>query len=209
MYRTARQVQRVVAATLGAAQQLPSLVGRVVAIVGEVEGLVERFYVVSVDAAEVVARLDYTRAEAEQAIAGAEELRRRAEHLIDAIEPLIAVAGEIEVDLLRAAAAQLQPLVGALTEADLNLARDVAELVGRSRPLIDQVETLIMPFVRELRLAIPDVREILPVVQRLEPVMVDVETRIAGLPGSGRMRKRGEREIEEATGEAADGTDDA
>jgi hypothetical protein len=29
--------------------------------------------------------------------------------------------------------------------------------------------------------------------------MVDVETRIAGLPGASLLRKRGEREIDEAT----------
>ena len=92
---------------------------------------------------------------------------------------------------------KLQPLLRAATELDPDLPADAAELVRRTLPLLRELDAL-MPLLREVQAAIPDVREILAVVTRLEPVMTDVETRIAGLPGSNRLLKRGEREIEAA-----------
>lgn len=201
---TAMRVRRAAAGVLTAVEEVPGLLRRVNALVTEAETVAARLDAVAVTAMEVVEGLDIVRADATQVLAAAESLRRRAQTLIDAVEPLVVVAGEIEVDMLRTAAARLQPLLGALSAVDVAFPADVAELVGRTRPLIEQVETLVMPLIREARAAIPDVRDILPVVQRLEPVMIDVETRIAGLPGSGRMRKRGAKEIEESVNQASE-----
>ncbi|HEU5265607.1 MAG TPA: hypothetical protein VFU35_02860, partial [Jatrophihabitans sp.] len=87
-------------------------------------------------------------------------------------------------------------------DLDAEVASQAAQLLARTGPLLDQIDTVVLPVLNEMRGAVPDVRDILPVVQRLEPVMVDVETRIAGLPGSARLRKRGEREIADAEGSA-------
>ncbi len=167
-------------------------------LITEAESVAARWNVAAVKAVRAAEGVDGVRAEAEVLLRTAEAMRVRAEELIDAVEPLVTVAGEIEIDMLKNAAARLQPLLGALGSVDVALPADVADIIGRTRPLIEQVESIVLPLIHEARAAIPDVREILPVVQRLEPVMVDVETRIAGLPGSGRMRKRGEKEIEDA-----------
>lgn len=200
------RVRRAAGGALTAVEEIPGLLRRVNALVTGAEAVAARLDAVAATAMEVVEGLDVVRADATQVLTAAEALRRRAQTLIDAVEPLVVVAGEIEVDLLRTAAARLQPLLGALSAVDVAFPADVADLVGRTRPLIEQVETLVMPLIREARAAIPDVRDILPVVQRLEPVMIDVETRIAGLPGSGRMRKRGAKEIEDATQASDDDT---
>ena len=93
------------------------------------------------------------------------------------MRPLVDTAGKIDPDL------------------PADLLRNAAPLVREALPLVQQLATL-MPLLRELQGAIPDVKEILAVVQRLEPVMTDVETRIAGLPGAGFLLRRGEKEIE-------------
>ena len=94
-------------------------------------------------------------------------------------------------------------IVDAWTNPDAAFASQAAQLLARTGPLLDQVDAVVMPLLKEMRGAVPDVRDILPVVQRLEPVMVDVETRIAGLPGAARLRKRGEREIADAAPDCA------
>ncbi len=202
---TVGRVRRAAGGVLTAIEQAPELVRRVSVLIAEAESVAARWNVAAATAARAVEGIDGVRAEAELLIRTAEAMRMRAEDLIDAVEPLVTVAGEIEIDMLRTAAARLQPLLGALGSVDVALPADVADIVGRTRPLIEQVEHFILPLIHEARAAIPDVREILPVVQRLEPVMIDVETRIAGLPGSGRMRKRGAKEIEDANQADDDG----
>lgn len=205
---TVGRVRRAAGGVLAAAEQAPELVRRAGVLIAEAESVAARWNVAAVKAVRAVEGINGVRAEAQGLLDTAEGLRLRVQSLIDAVEPLVTVAGEIEIDMLKTAAARLQPLLGALSSVDIALPTDVADIIGRTRPLIEQVENIILPLIHEARAAIPDVREILPVIQRLEPVMVDVETRIAGLPGSGRMRKRGAKEIEDAT-QADDDSDSA
>ena len=69
---------------------------------------------------------------------------------------------------------------------------------SQSLPLIEELDATLKPLLQDLQGAVPDIGEILAVITRLEPVVTDVETRIAGLPGAGRLRRRGQREIEAA-----------
>ena len=117
------------------------------------------------------------------------------------------VVSQIDTGLVKASVAaldRLQPLLDAASLLSPQLPADAADLIQRSRPLLDDAASMLMPMLPEIRASIPDVRRILEVVEGLGPVMTDVETRIAGLPGAGLMRKRGEREIERAAEEEQD-----
>jgi ABC-type transporter Mla subunit MlaD len=171
--RTAVRLAQFSRETLRAAEQMPTLVGRAAALLSAAESLVARIGAVTEHAEAVVRYAEKTSADAGAVVEQVSDLERR-------------VAG-----LLAAA----QPLISALTRVGPSASADAATLLHRSIPLMDQIESMIMPLLGEMRAAVPDVREILPIVQRLEPVLVDVETRIAGLPGAAHLRKRGAKEV--------------
>ena len=143
---------------------------------------------VKVDAGRVVRKID--------------ALQSRATVLLDSIEPLVQVAAGTDVELVRSLVGtleRLQPLLAALTTVDAQVPAQGAELISRSLPLVQELGPALGPLVEQARAILPDLHEILSVITRLEPVVTDVETRIAGLPGAGRLLKRGERAIEDAT----------
>jgi hypothetical protein len=187
---------------LAAVEQIPALLLRVDSVITAIELLIVRAGTVTDEAHQVVARVERTRAEAALVVQAAADLEKVADGLLAELQPLLAAVVEVDPGLVRAVTRlmdQAQPLLAVAGALDPNTAAEAADLLTLSRPLVEQISPLVLPLLREMRAAVPDVRDILPVVQRLEPVMVDVETRIAGLPGAARLRKRGEREIEEAT----------
>lgn len=190
---------------LRAAGKIPALVAEAQAIIAAVELLVHRIDVVSRHAAITVDNADATSIDAAACVQSVQQ--KRVSVLIDRCEPLLGAVTAIDPALVRATdslVARLHPLLAAATTVDADAATQAAALLSRSGPLLDQIDTIVMPLLGELHDAVPDVRDILPVVQRLEPVMVDVETRIAGLPGSARLRRRGEQVIDETTSKDAD-----
>lgn len=178
------RVAKVAQGVLEAAERLPVLVARVEILVSAVEVLVGQAEQAVVAVDKVTARSDDVRAAAGEVAVRAASLTAvvdaEVEHVLTMMRPLLDAAGAVPPEL---------PVEG-------------AELVHSALPLLDDVRTqllpLLLPLLAQVRDAVPDVREILATVQRLEPVMTDVETRIAGLPGAGLLRRRGEREIEEA-----------
>ena len=198
------QTGRAVAAAI---EGIPALLDRVNLLVTSAEIVVVHVDAVTSAAQDVAVRVDETQLLARAIATRVDTLQRRIGRLVDAIDPLLASAQQIDPTLVTALsgiAEQLQPLLSALTRLDSSVPQTASSLLTKSAPLVDQIETVILPLLRDMLAAVPDVRGILPVVQRLEPVMVDVETRIAGLPGASLLRKRGEREIDEATAEPAE-----
>jgi hypothetical protein len=165
-------------AALLALEGLPLLIGRIALLVTAVEDLVRR-------ADRLVAATEQVRAEAAEVVGRVELTRAQAAGVVER-------AGALEADVARLVQTA-RPLLAALAEVDPELVRTAARISPR---LLSDLDALVQPLLVELRAAVPDVRAILPVVERLVPVLVDVETRIAGLPGASRLRKRGEREIE-------------
>jgi hypothetical protein len=185
-----RRVVRAGRGLLITAEQVPKLMARVMAIIEAIEVLVLQVQAVTSAADQVLARVESTRAGAALAVDNVMTLQAEVATFVDALQPLLSAFTEIDPQLVRAVTGltdRLQPLLTALTKVDADTPVEVAQLLHRT-----------MPLMAEMRAAVPDVREILPVVQRLEPVMVDVETRIAGLPGASHLLRRGERKIEEA-----------
>jgi hypothetical protein len=189
-----------------AAETIPVLVAKAQVVLDNIEILVSRVADVSAGAAMSVESVDAICVEANAAMRCVQQLEARVEILVGRCEPVLAAASEVDPDLVRATRdlmAQLQPVLTAMTSLSADTPAQAAALLSRSGPLLDQIDTIMMPLLGELHDAVPDVRDILPVVQRLEPVMVDVETRIAGLPGADRLLRRGERVIEDATSDGA------
>ncbi len=202
--RTVAGTLRVARASTGllqAAEQVPALVARTEAILTAVEALLVQVNEVTVAAGEVAVRVDEVRATAGQVAGAVDTVQQRASRLVAAIEPLVAVVSEIDVALIRSSVRlveDLQPLLRAATLLPPDLPQEAAQLVSQSLPLIQELNATLKPLLHDLQDAVPNIGQILAVITRLEPVVTDVETRIAGLPGAGRLRRRGQREIEAA-----------
>ena len=195
-----RRLARAGQGTLRAVEQVPAMLGRIDALLAAVELVVGRADAVTGEALQVVARVEQTRADA-ALVARAADLEKVAGSVLADLQPLLATVAEIDPRLVQTVtrlADQLQPLMSVASALDPTIAAEASDLPTRLRPLVQQIGTLVLPLLNEMRATVPDVREILPVVERLEPVLLDVETRVAGLPGAARLRKRAEREIEEA-----------
>lgn len=182
------RVSQAAQGVLGAAERVPLLVTRVEVLLSAIEALVLRADQAAVGVEKVTARADDVRA-------AAGEVAVRAASLTAVVD------AEVEHAL-----AITRPLLDAAAALDPEFPVEGAALVHSALPVVDDVRTellpLLLPLLAELRAAVPDLREILSVVQRLEPAMTGVETRLAGLPGAGLLRKRGEREMEDAERDA-------
>lgn len=186
---------------LRAAEQIPNLVADTQAILDAFRLLLHRIDTISAHAAVTLDSADVTCTDAAASVRGVQQLEKQVTVLLDRCEPLLGAVTAIDPALVRATndlVARLQPLLTAVTAVDAEAPAQAAALLSRSGPLLDQIDATLMPLLGELHDAVPDVRGILPVVRRLEPVMVDVETRIAGLPGAARLRRRGQVVIDEA-----------
>ena len=184
-----------------ATEQLPALVARIRAFVEAADALLDRVGVITSRADAAVSDVEVTRSDAHAVVQAARQTEQRLRTLLTQLQPLLAAAADIDPASVREIddlVQRLRPTLRACADPDAAFASQAAQLLARTGPLLDQVDAVVMPLLKEMRGAVPDVRDILPVVQRLEPVMVDVETRIAGLPGAARLRKRGEREITDA-----------
>jgi ABC-type transporter Mla subunit MlaD len=167
----ALRVGRAAAGLLVAAEQVPRLVSRADAVFSRAEPLVARADAVLSHAEALVARAAEVAETAGRTAAG-----------IDAVR-LDAATVTQEVDALRRRAADLlgavEPLVATMSAVDPDLPAEASQLVRRALPLVTELAAL-MPLLREV-----------------QELLVEVETRFAGLPGAGLLRRRGERELED------------
>ena len=202
------RVWRTAHAVTAAVDLIPALIERVELLVSSAEVVMVHVDAVTSAAQDVAVRVDETQLLARAIATRIDALQRRVGRLVDGVEPLLASVEQIDPALVTAMTdivTRLQPLLSALARMDSTVPQAASTLLARSLPLIDQVDTVVVPLLREMRDAVPDVRGILLVVTRLEPAMVDVETRIAGLPGASLLRKRGEREIDDGATQSAPG----
>jgi hypothetical protein len=207
---TAGRVALAAAGLLRAAEQVPILMIRVEALLTAVEITVRQTDETISAARTVVGQVENVRVEATRVVGEIDTVQQRAARLVETIEPLVAVASTIDPALVRSTVKildDLQPLLRSFTLLAPDVVDNAMQLVRRVLPMVEKLDPIMEPLLVELVASLPEIREILAVVTRLEPVMTDVETRIAGLPGAGLMRKRGEREIEAVA--AAESAEDA
>jgi hypothetical protein len=178
--------------TVGALVALPGrvidLVDRAEVAVARIEVLIDSVAVTAARAAEVaeaagivaveadrVARVSgAVAADARGIAAGASEVEQEIGALVRAYEPALAT---------------LQPTLTRLAES--TDPREVDALVGlvdRLPPLLDSVDTDVMPLLGKLNVMAPDLHALLESVNELRAT-------IAGLPGMGLLRRRGEEQL--------------
>ena len=186
--------------TVDAADALvPRVSGTVVAadaVVGGADGLVRRVALL-VELAEALAGA------AQQAVDDAVELAGRA-------RPAVEQAADLGEQLVDPAAA-LVPVVREQAPAVAAMLPELVHVLGdvlQDLPeLLQRIDRDVLPTLRLLRSTPGDVRALRDTVADIEPLVGDVEAELAGLPGSGLLRRRGRKaDVEEqastATGPA-------
>lgn len=132
--------------------------------------------VVAIEADRVARVAGVAAADARGVIAGAAEVEQEVATLLRAYEPALAI---------------LHPTLTRLAEA--TDPREVDALVGlinRLPPLLDSVDQDVLPLLGKLNVMAPDLHAVLDSVN-------DMRTTLAGLPGVGLLRRRGEEQIAE------------
>jgi ABC-type transporter Mla subunit MlaD len=123
--------------------------------------------------------------------------------LVDAtvrLRPLLEAAGELDPTFVRSLDG-LTPLLKSLddlaTEAAEHFAQSVEDVLERLPKLVKQVSEDVIPTMQVMVTAVPDVQQLRAIIDRLEPILVETGQVLAGLPGAQRMRRRGEKELED------------
>jgi hypothetical protein len=122
----------------------------------------------------VVARADDVAGRAAGVVTGAGETERSAAELVSAYEPVLI---------------ELRPVLTRLAETvDPHEVEAMVALVDRLPALLDSVDTDVLPLLGRLNEMAPDLHALLEAVD-------DLRTAVAGLPGIGRLMRRGDDEL--------------
>ena len=191
---TAEVADGLVTRVAGTAEVADALVARVSGTVGTAEALVG-----DVDALLQRVRLVVQLAEA---IAGAAQgLVDDAVDLAGRARPAVEQAADLGEQLVDPAAAlvpvvrEQAPAVAALLP---DLVQSLGHLVADLPELLRRIDTDVLPTLHGLRSTPGDVRALRDTVADIEPLVGDVEAELAGLPGSGLLRRRGRKaDVEE------------
>jgi hypothetical protein len=113
-----------------------------------------------------------------------------ADETIRAAQPSVVQLAEITEVVSR-----LQPLLANLTELDPAFGRELADMLKTLPGLLERVDERALPAVSSLEGLVPVVQTLHENVDQLGHVVNDVGTLLSGLPGAGRLLKRGGREV--------------
>lgn len=150
------------------------VVSRAGEVAGQAAGVVGQAEEVAGTAAGVVGRADEVAGRAAGVVTGAGETERTAAALLSAYEPVLR---------------QLRPALARLAETvDPHEVEAMVALVDRLPALADSVDTDVLPLLAKLNDIAPDLHALLEAVE-------DVRSAIAGLPGIGRLMRRGDDQI--------------
>ncbi len=148
------------------------------ALVGDVDGLVRRVGLV-VQLAEALAGT------AQRLVDDAVELAGRARPAVEQAAELVEPAAAL-VPVVRSQAPAVATMLPDLVAMLGDLLHDLPELLR-------QVDQDVLPTLRLLHSTPGDVRALRDTVADIEPLVGDVEAELAGLPGSGLLRRRGRK----------------
>jgi hypothetical protein len=166
------------------AGEAAGVVTRADAVAGDASRVVDRAESVAGDAAGVVARADTVAGDAAGVVTGAGQIERTAAQLLTAYEPA-----------LRA----LRPTVTRLAETfDPREVEALVGLIDQLPKLLDSVDTDVMPLLGKLNDMAPDLHALLEAVD-------DLRSAVAGIPGIGRLMRRGDEAVEDPDTRPGDG----
>lgn len=192
--------------TAGALLALP---GRAIALVDRVEGIVGRVDGLLTSVEAVAARASRVAAEVESIAHRAREVAAGAASVVTEADRVARVAGTIAADTRgvvanaaeteRSAAAlvgayeptlkSLQPTLTLLAETmDPREVEAIVKLVDRLPVMLDSMDTDVLPLLGKLNEMAPDLHSLLDAVE-------DLRSAVAGIPGVGRLMRRGDDEL--------------
>ncbi len=216
---------------LSVGMQLISLPTRVIGIVERTEDLLTRVEVVtrriehvSVDVESIAARANGIVLEIRSVVEGARNIVAASAATVAAIDPILARTGETIEH-----AAQFTKLAEGLSDRAGDLVGDGERMLGQVRPLVERAVPQVRRFVEQLtdqevdaaiamvdelpELAHSLKTDIVPIlatldglapnVEELVKLTDDVRQAILGIPGFGRLRRRGAEKLEEEEQEEA------
>ena len=190
--------------------------GRPVALVQGVESLLDRLNEVAVRAVRLLDTVDGVPERVVAVVGTAEAVAGRAERTVGAAEQLAARVEEA-VTRVERLAGQVDRLAAKAqkTTAKADAATDVASgIVTSVQPLVEAVASLDPGTVRKVEPLLEDVVQLLPLLASLPPVIeklavqvdhldqtvADVGALLQGIPGAGRLLKRGSTGASTGTG---------
>ena len=138
-----------------------------------------------------IGEIDRVTDKADHSIGEIERVTHRAESTVTAADELLAWARQL--------VALLDPPVrgsaGPLTRLSEVLTPDLVEMLPgvlrRLPPLVIRASDDLFPALEVLQDVTPDVRTLKEVVERLEPVVVELQQTLMGVPGAGLLKRRG------------------
>jgi methyl-accepting chemotaxis protein len=179
--------------------------------IGEVEGIVRRVDGVVESTGSVLSRAGTTIDSAGRVIDGADGLVAKGSGVIDDVGGVIG-GGQRTIEqanaTIRAAdpsvrqlaeitdtVSRLRPLLENLQEVDPALSKELVSVLRTLPGLVGRVDERVFPALSALEGLVPVVQTLNENVDQLQSVVNDVGTLLSGLPGAGRLLKRGGREV--------------
>ena len=156
------------------AGRVAGIVDRADEVAGRAVGLVDQAAAVAGRVAGVVDRADAVAGRAAGVVSGAGQTERSAAELVSAYEPVLT---------------GLRPALTRLAETvDPQEVEAMVALVDRLPALLDSVDTDVLPLLGRLNEIAPDLHALLEAVD-------DLRSAVAGVPGIGRLMRRGDDQV--------------
>ena len=164
------EIDRVTTQAGASIEQIDRVTGKADTSIGDIDRVTDK-------AGESIGSIDDVTARASTTVGQADELLGWARRLVSAIDKPVR---DLAVPLARIAE-QLPPEAWDA----------IPGLVTRLPPLLERVTDELFPALHVLEDVAPDVRMLRDVVERLEPVVVELQQTLSGLPGAGLLKRRG------------------
>ena len=177
-------------------------------VVGEVRPVVAGAAGVLGEVRPIVSGAAHTLVEAGTATRRANELagevtltHGRANALVDDVEGVVRQLVDADLAAIQGLAClldDLRTLVGGIRAMDRVIVDDAATVVRALPTVLDRLDTEVLPALTALEGLVPVVAQLGVRVENLNDVVADVGTLISGIPGTGRLLRRGERDARPA-----------
>jgi ABC-type transporter Mla subunit MlaD len=185
-----RRVDAVLGSVAASVEQVESVVGRVGTVVVSAGTVVDSVGTVVDSAGTVIDSAGTVVGDANGLVQRGDAATVAVNEVLRAAEPSVRELAEITETLSR-----LQPLVADLADLDPTTGKDLAAMLRTLPGLMSRVDERVVPAVSALEGLVPVVRTLHENVDQLQAVVNDVGTLLSGLPGAGRLLKRGGREV--------------
>lgn len=202
--RIARGLDDFVGGILQSVERVSALLDEVEALVGRVSVAVSRAEAVLDDVRPVVAGASRTLSEAGTVTQRANELTvevtaisGRAGAVVDDLDGVVGQLVDADLAAVQGLAellADLRTLLSGIRAMDRVIVDDATTVVRALPTMLDRLDSEVLPALTALEGLVPVVAQLGVRVENLNDVVADVGTLISGIPGTGRLLRRAERD---------------